>query len=223
MKRLLLILLLGVMIMACTPLPKCWAVTVNMPDGSTVDLSTLNDNERATMIKYIDKINKAKSDMPSIPEDVKTALGDTLTNPTKLDQWRKMITGTIKDVCNDLNVTVNEFIKTPVGMMVAGVLIYRFAGKDVLENTMDIVIMLPLWAICMIIWLFFFRYFFGSKLVYNITETTPEKGKKVIHKNDPKKILNYPWSSKDARCGAGWFFVLFPVLLTLTTIVIVLP
>jgi len=226
MRKLIVALLMLAVISTCAP--HAGAVTVTMDDGTKISLDALTDAERSTMLKYMDKIATAKESMVEMPDGLKAALGETLTNPTKLDQWRKMITGTIKDVCNDLNVTVNEFIKTPVGMMVGGILLYRFAGKDFLNNAIDIVIMVPLWLLLMCLWLFFMRYFFGTKLVYDIYETTPEKGQKKVTKDNARKIPRYPWKetnngNSEARCGFGWFMAVFPIVITFVMILIVLP
>ena len=39
----------------------------------------------------------------------------------------------IKQLCQTLNVEVNEFIKTPAGIIITGVIIYRCGGKDILK------------------------------------------------------------------------------------------
>ena len=223
MKKIIIALLAMFAISTCAP--HAGAVTINGPNGTQIELDALTEGERNAMIKYMDKIAKAKEASPELPDGVKEALGSTLTNPTKLDQWRKMITGTIKDICTDLNVGVNEFIKTPVGMMTAGILIYKFAGKDLLENALDIIIITPGWFLLMGLWLFFLRYFYGSKMVYDITEVTPEKGfKKEVRKTNGRKKLNYPWEHKsEAKVGLAWFMGIFPIVITLAATILVLP
>ena len=48
------------------------------------------------------------------------------------------VTSVIKTVAKDLNVAVNDFIKTPVGIITTGVIVYKFVGKDFITWLKDL-------------------------------------------------------------------------------------
>ena len=61
---------------------------------------------------------------------------ETKIVPTKLEEWSnfgKTFAIALKETCTVLNVEVNNFIKTPVGMMTAGIIFYKFVGKDIVH------------------------------------------------------------------------------------------
>lgn len=191
------------------------AETITLPNNTQLDISNLTDQEVADAIKLARKSIAEPSQQ--VVEIVKGI------DPSSLDEWRKLITGTIKDVCNDLNVTVNEFVKTPVGMGVAALIVYKVAGKDLLENALDIVIMIPLWMFVTGFFMFLSWYLFSYKVVYQDIGYD-DKGKK--YKRDPKRLTRYDWSShqkpEDSKWGVFWIMLVIEVILTIITLLIVL-
>jgi len=178
-------------------LVKAADITVKLPDGQEIPVGSLTSMERKDLLNIMDKINKAKNDSTITTGEVISFAN----NPEKIDAWRKVITGTIKDVCNDLNVTVNDFIKTPVGMGVAGLIIYKVIGKDFLRTFVDVILVIPAWFICMTILLFLRHKYFGVKVIYRkkVKTGVDNKGKPIYTYSDPKTELIYPWDSDDAR------------------------
>jgi len=52
-----------------------------------------------------------------------------------MEQWQKLgdaFSVTIKNICRTLNVEVNNFLKSDVGILVASVVVYKMIGKDIL-------------------------------------------------------------------------------------------
>ena len=210
------------------------AANLTMDDGTVINLDSLTDSEKTNIIKYMDKINEAK----------KTTIGSTVTDeilesakdPAKLNQWRVLITGTIRDVANDLNITVNEFVKTPVGAGVAALIFYKVAGKDIFSKFMGIILAIPFWfAVCIACGLVA-RYFLGHKTEYTEVKKTPKyiqnqdtKNAVEEHMPDaesvtiriPQRICRYDWNSNDARNVLGVFLLGIPIIVTIACFIVV--
>lgn len=188
---------------------------ITLPNGNTLDITNLSDTEIQQAIKVA-----RKSMQPASQEVIEIVKG---IDPNSLDQWRQLITGTIKDVCNDLSITVNEFVKTPVGMGIAALILYRVAGKDLLENALDIMIMVPLWMFVTGFFIFLSWYLYSSKIVYDKIYYD-DKGKKV--KEGLKRMTRYDWDShkkpEDSKWGIFWVMIVIEVILTILTLLIVL-
>lgn len=190
--------------------------TITLPNGNVMDITNLSDQDVQNAIKLARK----SIEEPSATQVVEIVKG---IDPNSLDQWRQLITGTIKDVCNDLSITVNEFVKTPVGMGIAALILYRVAGKDLLENALDIMIMVPLWMFVTGFFIFLSWYLYSSKIVYDKIYYD-EKGKKV--KEGLKRMTRYDWDShkkpEDSKWGIFWVMIVIEVILTILTLLIVL-
>lgn len=193
-----------------------YAAEIVLPDGRKLNIDNLSRNE----------INEAIStSIKSMPKS--TGVIDIVNevNPNNLEAWSKLITGTIKTVCQDLSITVNDFVKTPVAMGISALIIYKVAGKDLLDNALDIIIMVPLWFIMTGIILLLSWYFYSSKTYYNKIYFD-EKGKKV--KEGLIKETRFKWeepAKRDefpAKLALAIVLIVCQILGTLLTILIVL-
>lgn len=185
------------------------AQTMTLPNGQELDVSNLNNQEILDAIKIA---RKAMPDNQSVSEMVKGV------KPSDLNEWRQLITGTIKDVCNDLSITVNDFVKTPVGLGIAALIVYKVAGKEIMENTFDVIFAIPLWLTITFINLLLLLYFFKPVTVYGkITETSD---KKIIREN-PERSTRYPFKSNDARNTLGAYIMVSQTLITVICICLV--
>ena len=230
MKKSVIILFLIVFFIPCIS----QAANLTMDDGTVINLDSLTDTERTNIIKYMDKINKAKE----------TTLGDTATDvllasakdPAKLNEWRMLITGTIKDIANDLNVSVNEFVKTPVGLGVAALIFYKVAGKDFLHTLFQVAFAIPFWFAIIICCALTARYFLGHKTemmkitckANSLTDTELRKDVKEVAKGTeeveierPIRVPRYKWKSDDARSAMGAFMLGIPIVVTIACFIIV--
>lgn len=82
----------------------------------------LNSAQRAAIAEAIAKQGPSQS---MIPTSLKGML-----------EWKEMGTAfatTIESICKTLNVEVNAFLKSDVGMLTAGVIIYKMVGQDILR------------------------------------------------------------------------------------------
>jgi hypothetical protein len=185
---------------------------MTLPNGQAIDVSNLTDNEILQAVKLAKKSAGIEG-----TDTVKQLIQGV--NPKDLAEWRVLITGTIKDVCNDLSITVNEFVTTPVGAGIAALIVYKIAGKDVLSNAFQVVIMIPLWFVwtCMVFflgWYFFANKNFYQKISYN------DKGKKI--KEGLIRAPRYNWESTTSKVEFAYFLIVSEIITTILTIAIVL-
>jgi len=212
-------LLIAALILALF-IPAAYAETsITLPDGQVIPLDGLSAQEKEKMMALATKVSEAQNKAKNI---VTNTLKEVATNPTALNEWRLLVTGTIKDVATDLGIGVNEFLKTPAGMGVAGLVIYKIAGKEIIGDVLDIVLAIPLWLLVMSILWYLQRQYLTTKVVYgNITETEDDNGKKVITKTHPIQEPKYDWDSNDARSVFASFLYGTMLLITFVCILIV--
>ncbi len=178
-------------------------------DGKTISLSGLDTEEQATMMKYLKKINAAKAEKNSVTNNIISNIPSTAEG---LDEWRRLITGTIKDICTDLNITVNDFAKTPVGMGIAGLIIYKIAGKDFLSKAINIILVIPIWITIIGIIILISWYMLSYKTIY---EMENDEAKTAI------RVERYEWNSKEAKCAFGCMMISIGIVTTMLTLTIV--
>lgn len=194
--------------------------TITLENGAVIPLDGLSDEDKKKMIVLTGKIaeEQAKLGTSGVVDTIKEVAGD----PVALDQWRKFITGTIKDVASDLGFTVNEFVKTPVGMGVAALVFYKVAGKDFISATMDVVLAVPMWIIIMSALWYIQRQYLTTITIYDkIVEGVDEKGKKQVVKTNPKQAYRYKWNSNDARSTLAAFLYGSMIVITVVCIFII--
>jgi len=196
-----------------------YAETIVLPDKRELNIDNLTTAEVMDAIKTASKSLKATEKEGSVLNIVKGV------DVNDLQEWAKVITGTIKTVCQDLSITVNEFVKTPVGIGIAAMIAYKVMGKDLLANALDIVIMIPLWFMATSIISFIAWYFFSCKTVYQ-SISYDENGKKV--KKGGHRVSRYPWEPKVNQGDmpnqgiVAIFLAIAEVAGTIITIIIVL-
>jgi len=210
------------------------AVNVTTDDGTVIDLDALTDTEKTNIIKYMEKINKAKAS--TLGTTVSEEIMQSAKDPAKLNEWRKLITGTIRDVANDLSMTVNEFVKTPVGAGVAALIFYKVAGKEIFSKGISIILVIPFWFMIMILCALTARYFLGHKTEYIEVTKIPRKIQNTKTKDAveehmpdaeevaikiPDRVCRYNWDSNDARTVFGCFMIGIPIIVTFVSFLIV--
>lgn len=178
MKRMIVLLIL---LFACvSPVMAGTEVTINLESLSS---------------KARDAVLQAQA--AEAAEMLATTSGMDMLNPANadaLEKYGQVVAKTIKEVCNTLNVEVNEFIKTPVGMIVGGLIFYKVAGEDLMEWGYDffskwfgLMIGIPIWA-----WTFR-RMHLGRKIK---TVHFDENGKK---NRVEVSIDRFDWRSADMQ------------------------
>lgn len=183
MKNFFIILLMSLLMISVVS-----AQEITLPNGQTLNIDNLSETEITQAINTAKKSMEAQKQSESILGVVKDV------DPNNLQAWSKAISGTIKTICDDLSITVNEFVKTPVGMGVAFLVAYKLAGKELLDNALAIVVLVPLWFFMTGLVLFIAWYFLSVKTVWDIDYNS--EGKKV--KTNPKRVSRYPWKPVDS-------------------------
>jgi len=89
----------------------------------------------------------------------------TLGNSTKWQEIGIAFSETIKQVCQTLNVEVNQFIKSDVGKLTAGIIIYRMVGKDLLR-----IVLILLFMFTLTVFIFCSIYFVHGKKKWKVKD-----------------------------------------------------
>jgi len=186
-------------------------MVITLPNGQAIPVDGLDSNELKMMTTYMTKVAKAQNAQGSFMANSSKVMSEIANNPEKFNDWRKLITGTIKDACNDLNISVNEFIKTPVGIGVAVLVIYKIAGADVLSKLFEIIIFVPLWISVIVILYSLQRKYLSSKVIYNHKKDVSVDGKPKYEYSNPTHTTSYPWDSDEARAWFGIFLLVIGV------------
>ena len=138
----------------------------------------LTSDQRAAIA---DAIAKQKA-TTSLPEQIKGML-----------EWKEMgeaFAITIEKICKTLNVEVNAFLRSDVGMLTAGVIIYKMVGKDILTI-----------ILCTAIWLGVTMCFGISIKVLHMNKLVTEEIKDE-EGNITKKIVpveRFSWMEKNIK------------------------
>lgn len=188
------------------------ATSITLPNGQVLKIDNLTDEEVKKAISLSRKsINKqAATDMINNVSKL---------NPNELDQWRKLITGTIKDICNDLNIAVNDFVKTPVGAGIAALIVYKIAGQDFISHSIRFIIMIPLWFMVSSVCLYLSWYFTSIKTVYKNDYDSSGK----LKSKSPIRIARFDWDDRSYdKSTFFWTMFITWVIITALTLLICL-
>lgn len=91
-------------------------------------ISSLTKEQKQAMIVQCEQeklaVTKKGQDVVATVTDIKTE------DLNKISEIAKVAGDTVREVAKELNLAVNEFVKTPVGLFVAGVAVWYVAGED---------------------------------------------------------------------------------------------
>ena len=168
------------------------------------DLEGLNASARRQLIaQRIKNLKQAKKSAAGIIESVSDI------GPSDLETWANVISTTIKTVCKDLSIGVNEFIKTDVGKITMFLVAYKVLGDDVKSIVFGLLSLM----ISMPIIISSFVHFHTSR--------------KVKVRNDAGKITEvryirrYDFKSNEATTGSAAVHVLMFLVCFLLGILII--
>jgi hypothetical protein len=195
--------------------------------NNSVNIDNLSPQEKTLFFELQKKASLANQQSDAAAQIAKGIQDLKGIDVKSLTDWRVFITDTIKDICRDLNVSVNDFIKTPAGAGIAGLIIYKVAGKDILfsvvSKVFDIIFIIPFWIIIMVLILYFWRKYFTPVIVYEkIIEDRDEAGKVIsVVSKKPVRKTSYPFQTSDSRqfmAGALIFTFILTNFITLMVI-----
>lgn len=149
---------------------------------SLEELEGLSTNARNEIVK---KRLKELKDSQKASQNIVGKVANV--DPKNLEAWANLISTTIKTVCNDLSITVNEFAKTNVGKITMCLIVYKVIGKDL----KGIIFGILLWIVTMPLIVMSFVHFhtrYKSK--------TLDKDGKVV---DISYTKRYHWESGEAK------------------------
>ena len=210
MKKILIVLLVLLFVI---PALSASAQIRRSDTNVTIDLQDLDDFTRnAVMKKMKEKETSGKGLMESVKD----------VDPNAIQVWADVVTKTIKTICRDLSIEANEFIKTPVGMIVAGTIVYKVVGKDVFQAIKGIVFGIIGWVMTMLILYFIARKFvIPRKLKRTKVWNDKEKGKVT----ETEYYFEIPYEFRpngEAKAVAVGFLVGAAIISTVAAMIIVL-
>lgn len=143
----------------------------------TIKLDGLTEKQKAEILYDIAIAKENGPNLTVQPEEVKewVDLGA---------EYGKTIGQTIGGIAKELGIAANEFVNTPVGFVSIALIVWHFAGDDIMDITTSVVwyiVMLPLWV---------FLFFRIAYTVTGYTEKTTTRWGKTYTKSVPLKSLD---------------------------------
>jgi len=157
----------------------------------TINLEDLDSITRDSVLKKVKQLKEEKA------KDITEKLANM--DPDKVSQWTSTITKAIKDVCHDLNVEVNDFAKTPVGMGIVGIIVYKVVGADFVSSIKTVFFTLFWWFLVGSTIVLSFRHFHMCKKVK--VKELDKKGKPFVA--NIEYIKRYKFNADDERNGSA--------------------
>lgn len=167
---------------------------------SLEELEGLSTNARNEIVKK--RLKELKASQGIIGEVANA-------DPENLKVWANLISTTIKTVCNDLSITVNEFAKTNVGKITMFLIVYKIIGKDL----KGVIFGILLWIVTMPLIVMSFVHFHTR---YK-SKTLGEDGKVA----DIDYVKRYHWESGEAKSFSALSHAIFFAGLTILCAVMV--
>jgi hypothetical protein len=168
-----------------------------MANAVSITINTDNlDSETAAMVLEAEKKSKKAKEVPTVDQvEAWVNIGDK-------------VGGAIAATCKQLSVEVNEFVKTPVGMIAVGLIAYKVVGEklwDVIGGTLA-------WVVVVMIIGFSFRHFhMREKIVDKSDKDNPQV----------QYIARYEFKTNDARTTSACIHAIGFALITVVCLVIV--
>jgi len=139
-------------------------------NSSDIDLRGLSETEKASIVAQAEKLRVAKKAGP-------------LVTPDGVKAWAsvgKEIGQGLAAAAKELGVAANELLNTPIGYLTAGLLVWVYAGQDLVG-----IVFGSVWLIAFVpIWLWMYRRFmFKTTIKYFEKGEGPGGAKKVVTKD----------------------------------------
>jgi hypothetical protein len=119
-------------------------------------------------------------------------------------------------VAKEVGVAVNDFVKTPVGIMTASVILYRFMGRDIIKLMSGMLFGI----VGMSIWLYLLRRtaLIDRKIYHeDVKEIAPNKKVKVKHR---EVIYGEKW--KNTEGGTKFMFFITGIAIPAVSLLVIL-
>lgn len=162
-------------------------------------------------------------DLTKLPSNVQSQVLDQLkqdeaknldVSQEQVEKWAnigKMLAVAMNEFCTTIGVQVNEFIKTPAGMLVSGVLIWKYIGSDILRIILGSVMWFMIMSIICVV---------GKSLLFRKKVVTKiEKDGKTT----PKVEYLDPLMREESWVGTAVLLTILGTIITIVWFVVVLP
>ena len=207
-----------ILITAATAFADTGKYGVVLPNGSFIPLDGLDTDGQMKVIANLGKISTNQIEKA----EAESAKLDMV--PEELDKWRELITKTIRDIASDLNVAVNEFVKTPAGIGVTCLIVYKVA-KDginrVVETIFDLMVAIPIWITVLCILFKIRSKYLADTTIYTKKEETIVNGKSTVVYTDPERVAVYDFEDDENKFLIGLLLVISGVVITAVTLLII--
>ena len=149
-----------------------------------IDLSELSSQARNEIIRMKAKAaEKAKEEAEkAIVETAKeNSIVETIknTDPNKFKEWATGAAAGVRVFCTEIGVSINEFIKTPAGLGICAIILYKYGGSDLIDKIVRLTIRISLFTFNCLVLIFGFRYMYGNKKNIKIVGSGKEAVKTV--------------------------------------------
>lgn len=164
------------------------------------DLEMLDPDTAAQVLRELSDRNKKAEVVPPTAETVDKWVG-------LAERFGKALATMAKEA----GIAINDFVKTPVGLIAIGILLWKVVGVSMVAGLV--------WVVTLVVLIWSFRKFHVPiKTVVTVWDgdhnPVMEEGKVVT---EDKYIRGYTFSSNDARVGSAWahggMFVLINIML----------
>ncbi|HLD91003.1 MAG TPA: hypothetical protein VI911_08330 [Patescibacteria group bacterium] len=163
------------LLLSCAPVLSSAATTAENNTVVTVDLSKVPPDVATQLLSMQKKAAQEAKESGSIVTDIKEVT-DGL-DPEKIQAWSLAVGSVIKEVAGSIGISVNDFLKTPAGWGLAGVILWKTGGPYLVDKCVAVVFGSSAWLLLTCIWLYvFYKLFFAKKKV-------------IIEKDSPAGIV----------------------------------
>lgn len=143
----------------------------------TINLQEIPADLAAQVLRAKKKADEAAAVLPqatTIIQEVKEAT--EAFDPAAITAWSEAVGSIVKEMASALNVSVNEFLNTPAGLGIAGIIIWKAGGPYLVEIILDTVVGSIAWFVFSIIflWVFHRLFFARNKITHKAQDGTIE-------------------------------------------------
>jgi len=179
------------------------SMTVANAEYLDVNVGSLSETQKAELSVQIAKMKEAAKTIPS-PK----------VSAAQVKEYSALVTAIgsgVKDTAVQLGVAANDFVKTPVGMLTAGLIAWNYVGETILGVAVG-----GVWFLVMISgWVYFYRRLVLIESIEYYDKGAREDGKRkvVVFRSDrsdkvSQEVHFFLWVSLIIICATG-FIVIF--------------
>ena len=209
MKKLFVVLMLSLFSsVSFAAYESCAIMNTGLPESVVQKLKTDCENLRLEQIQKEATETAASKAAKAAAEAAKAATEQSapLVTPEKITSWATVATGlasAVGSAAKEIGISVNEFIKTPAGIIILVGILFKAFGSDIAK-------------IGVLIFLTFSVYFINRHLW--TAEFEPVKKKFAFIEWESRRRVFYTWKQMDEKATV-WSWILTAVYLVVFTLI----